>query len=88
MDDQIIAIFCLCDALWKAMHHQADRQCQRNDAAIMTTAFMAAVCLRGHHESARPMLTQHGSIPHRVRQRRLSRRLHRSKDICIVFFHL
>jgi hypothetical protein len=42
MDDKIIAIFCLCDDLLKAMHHQEDRQCQMNDAAIMTTAFSAA----------------------------------------------
>jgi hypothetical protein len=36
MDDKIIAIFCLCDDLLKAMHHQEDRQCQMNDAEIMT----------------------------------------------------
>jgi len=30
MDDKIIATFCLCDDLLKAMHHQADRQCQMN----------------------------------------------------------
>jgi hypothetical protein len=36
MDDKIIAIFCLCDDLLKAMHHQKDRQCQMNDAEIMT----------------------------------------------------
>ena len=32
--------FCLCDDLLKAMHHQEDRQCQMNDAEIMTTAFV------------------------------------------------
>jgi hypothetical protein len=30
MDDKIIAIFCLCDDLLQAMHHQEDRQCQMN----------------------------------------------------------
>jgi len=34
MDDKIIATFCLCDDLLKAMHHQEDRQCQMNDAEI------------------------------------------------------
>ena len=36
MDDKIIAIFCLCDDLLKAMHHPEDRQCQMNDTEIMT----------------------------------------------------
>src|SRR5262249_56673544 len=59
MDDKIIAIFCLCDDLLKAMHHQEDRQCQMHDAEIMTTAFIAALFFRGNHESARTMLKQH-----------------------------
>ncbi len=42
MDDKIIATFCLCDDLLKAMHHQEDRQWQRNDAASMTAACMAS----------------------------------------------
>ena len=36
MDDKIIAIFCLCDDLLKAMHHLEDTQRQMNDAEIMT----------------------------------------------------
>ena len=38
MDDKIVVTFCLCDDLLKAIHHQEDRQCQMNDAEIMTTA--------------------------------------------------
>jgi hypothetical protein len=52
MDDKIIATFCLCDDLLKALHHHEDRQCQMNDAEIMTTAFIASLCFRGNHESA------------------------------------
>ena len=88
MDDKIIATFCLCDDLLKAMHHPEDRQCQMNDAEIMTTAFVAALFFRGNHESARAMLQQHGYIPHMVSKSRFSRRLHRIKDIFIVFFNL
>jgi len=88
MDDKIIAIFCLCDDLLKAMHHQEDRQCQIHDAAIMTTAFIASLFFRGNHESARVMLKQHGYIPHMVSKSRFSRRLHRIKEIFIVFFNL
>jgi hypothetical protein len=88
MDDKIIATFCLCDDLLKAMHHQEDRQCQMNDAEIMTTAFIAALFFRGNHESARAMLKQHGYMPHMVSKSRFSRRLHRIKGIFIIFFNL
>ena len=88
MDDKIIAIFCLCDDLLKAMYHQEDRQCQMNDAEIMTTALIASLFFRGNHESARAMLKQHGYIPHMWSKSRLSRRLHRIKELFIVFFAL
>ena len=58
MDDKIIATFCLCDDLLKAMHHQENRQGQMNDAEIMTTALIASLFFRGNHESARAMLQQ------------------------------
>ena len=88
MDDKIIAIFCLCDDVLKAMRHQEDRQCQMNDAEIMTTAFIAALFLRGNHESARTLLKQYGYIPHMVSKSRFSRRLHRIKELFMVFFNL
>jgi hypothetical protein len=88
MDDKIIATFCLCDDLLKAMHHQEDRQCQMNDAEIMTTAFVASLFFRGNHESARAILQQHGYIPHMVSKSRFSRRLHRIKELFIILFDL
>jgi len=88
MDDKIRAIVCLCDALLQAMPHQADRQCQMPDAAIMTTAGVASLCLRGHHASARVMLQQHGDIPPMVSQSRWRRRRHRLTAILLVFFNL
>src|SRR2546426_8603257 len=72
MDDKIIATFCLCDDLLKAMHHPEDRQCQMNDAEVMTTAFIASLFFRGNHESARAMLQQHGYIPHMLSKSRFS----------------
>src|SRR5919197_2832075 len=88
MDDQIIATFCLCDDLLKAMYHPKNRQCQMNDAEIMTNAVMASLFFRGNHESARALLKQYGYIPHMVSKSRFSRRLHRIKEIFIVFFNL
>jgi hypothetical protein len=86
MDDTIIATFCLCDDLLKAMHHQEDRQCQMNDAEIMTTALIASLFFRGNHESARAMLKQYGYIPHMLSKSRFSRRLHRMKALFIILF--
>ena len=88
MDDKIIATFCLCDDLLKAMHHQENRQCQMNDAEILTTAFTAALFFRGNHESARAMLKQHGYIPDMLSKSRFNRRLHRIKEICLAVFDL
>ena len=88
MDDKIIATFCLCDDLLQAIHHQEDRQCQMNDAAVRTTACMASLYFRGNQESARAMLPQHGYIPHMLSKSRCSRRLHRIKDIFLILFDL
>jgi hypothetical protein len=88
MDDTIIATFCLCDDLLKVMHHQEDRQCQMNDAEIMTTALIASLFFRGNHESARAMLRQYGYIPHMLSKSRFSRRLHRIKELFMVVFDL
>src|SRR5215467_1341014 len=88
MDDKIIATFCLCDDLLKAMHHQADRQCQRNDAEVMTPACIASLFFRGNYESARAMLRQHGYIPHMLSKSRFHRRRHRIKALFLVLFDL
>ena len=88
MDDKIIATFCLCDDLLKAIHHQEDCQCQMNDAEIMTTALIASLFFRGNHESARALLKQHGYIPHMLSKSRFSRRLHRIKSLFIMLFDL
>ena len=88
MDDNIIAIFCLCDDLLQAMQHQENRQCQRHDAEIMTTAFIAAFFFRGNPESARARLKQYGDVTHMVSKSRCSRRLHRLKELLSIFFNL
>ena len=53
MDEKIIATYCLCDDLLKAMHQRADPQCKMSDAEVMTTALTAALFFRGTLESAR-----------------------------------
>ena len=38
MNDEIVAIYCLCDDILQAMNHQGDIQQQMSDAEVMTTA--------------------------------------------------
>ena len=88
MDEKIIATYCLCDDLLKAMHHQEDLQCQMSDAEVITTGLTAALFFRGNHESSRIMLKQYGYIPNMLGKSRFSRRLHRIKDMFVVLFKL
>ena len=61
MDTQIVAVFCLCDDLLKALHHREDSQCQMTDAEVMTTAIVAALHFRGNFELARHFLQDSGA---------------------------
>jgi hypothetical protein len=87
MDDKIIAMYCLCDDLLQAMHHEEDPQRLMTDAEILTTAFVAALFFRGNMESARALLKKNGAIPHMLSKRRYNRRLHHIKDMFILIFH-
>jgi DDE family transposase len=88
MDETIIATYCLCDDLLKALHHKEDLHCQMSNAEVLTTALTAALFFRGNHESARAMLKQHGYISHMLSKSRFSRRLHRLRDTCCILFNM
>ncbi len=47
MDSQIVAVFCLCDDMLKALHHREDQQCQMTDSEVMTTAIVAPFTFEG-----------------------------------------
>lgn len=86
MDTEIIAVYCLCDDLLKAMHHVEDRQCWMTDAEIMTTAIVAARYFGGNIELARALLKQPTYIPTMLTRSRLNRRLHRVKAFFLSLF--
>lgn len=88
MDEQIIAIYCLCDDLLRAMHHQADPQCQMSDAEVMTTAIVAALYFGANFEYARALLRQRQYMPTMLSRSRLNRRLHRIKSLFLTLFCL
>jgi len=60
VDDQIVAIYCLCDDVLKALHHDEDPQRHRSDAEVMTTAIVAALHGGGTWERARDLLQTGG----------------------------
>lgn len=86
MDDRIIAIYCLCDDLLKALHHREDPQRQMSDAEVMTTAIAAALFFRGNFETARAYLKDNGMIPSMLSKSRFNRRLHRIRDLFLTLF--
>lgn len=88
MDTQIILIYCLCDDLLKAMHHQEDAQCRMSDAEVMTVALVAALHFRGNFALAGRMLSAHGYLLVMVEKSRFSRRLHRIKPMFLTLFAL
>ncbi len=48
MDTQIIAIFCLCDDMLKALLYRDDPQSQITAAEVITTAILAALRFGGN----------------------------------------
>jgi hypothetical protein len=88
MDTQIVAVYCLCDDLLKALNHFEDPQCQMSDAEVMTTALVAALYFGGNQEKARSFLKETGYIPGMLTKSRFNRRWHRLKDAFWALFHL
>lgn len=86
MDSQIVAVFCLCDDLLKALYHHEDRQCQMSDAEVMTVAIIAMLYFRGNFETARGFLHDHGYIPKVLSKSRYNRRLHRIAELFLTLF--
>jgi hypothetical protein len=86
MDSQIVAVFCPCDDLLKALYHNEDQQCQINDAEVMTTAIIAMLYFGGNFEIARRFLREYGYIPRMLGKSRLNRRLHRIRELFLTLF--
>jgi hypothetical protein len=86
MDSQIVAVFCLCDDLLKALYHPEDRQSQMSDAEVMTTAIIAMLYCGGNFETARKLLAGEGYIPRMLSKSRFNRRVHRIADLFLTLF--
>jgi len=87
MDNQIVAVFCLCDDILKALYHREDHQCRVSDAEIMTIALTAALHFGGNQAKANRILYEHGYIAHMLSRSRFNHRLHRLSDLFWTVFH-
>ena len=88
MDNQIIAVYCLCDDMLRALRHRENPQCHMSDAEVMTTAIVAVLYFNGNYVRARELLKEQGYIPRMLSASRFSRRLHRIKAMFLTLFAL
>jgi Transposase DDE domain len=88
MNNEIVAIYCLCDDILKAMNHHSDEQQQMSDAEVMTTAIVAAIYFGGNWEKARKQLSEPHYIPKMLSKSRLNRRLHRIEPMLLTVFEV
>ncbi len=86
MDDSVLAIYCLCDDLLKALLHHEDPQRLMSDAEVMTTAIVAALYFGGNFERARLLLASPRYIPGMLSKSQFNRRLHALRDLLLMTF--
>jgi hypothetical protein len=86
MDDQILAIYCLCTDFLTALHHTEDGQHKMTDAEVMTTALVAIVFFGGNFEHARALLGTSRYMPTMLSRSRFNRRLHLIQDLFVTLF--
>ena len=72
MDNQIVAIFCLCDDILKALSHHEDQQCKTSDAEVMTTSIEAAMFFAGNTIRVRTLLKEQGYNPNMLEKCRFN----------------
>lgn len=73
MDEEIVALYCLCDDFLKAQRHREDPQRVLTDAEIMTLALVATRYLGGNLEKARRFLHAPTYLPTMLSKSRLNR---------------
>jgi hypothetical protein len=88
MDDQILAIYGVCHAFLKALHHREDRQQKMTDAEVMTTALVAMRFFGGNFEQARALLGTSQYMPTMLSRSRLNRRLAQIHHLFVTLFDL
>jgi hypothetical protein len=77
-----------CTDVLKAIGQADHPQDKMSDAEVITTGLVAMMCLRGHFEAARALLSLPPYIPHMRNRSRLNRRLPRLRHVLLTLFDL
>jgi hypothetical protein len=88
MDDQILALYCVCHDFLKALHHGDDRHQNMTDAEVMTTALVAMLFFGGNFGQARALLGTSQYSPTMLSRSRLNRRLSQIQHLFVTLFDL
>ena len=88
MDDQILAIYCVCHDFLNALHHREDRQQKMTAAEVMTTALVAMLFCGGNFEHARALLGTSQYMPTMLSRSRLNRRMYQLQHLFVTLFDL
>lgn len=86
MDEQIVAIYCLCDDLLRSLGHREDSQARMSDAEVMTTSIVAALHFGGNLSRACQFMQEYGYVPGMLSRSRFNRRLHRIRELFLTLF--
>jgi hypothetical protein len=88
MAEKIRAMYGQCTDVLKAIGQADHPQDKMSDAEVITTGLVAMMCLRGHFEAARALLSLPPYIPHMRSRSRLNRRLPRLRHVLLTLFDL
>jgi len=88
MDDQILAIYCVCHDFLKALHHREEGQPKMTAAEVMTTALVARLFCGGNFEHARALLGTSQYMPMRLSRSRFNRRVYQLQHLFVTRFDL
>ena len=82
MNEQAVAVYCICDELAKCLGIQDDVQAHMTTPEIMTFALLAALHFQGDYRKARLICIHHGYFRRPLSLGRLVRRIHRIEEQC------
>lgn len=86
LPDKVIALYCFCDDLLKAIHHRTREGCRTTDAEIITTALVSALLFKGNQQLAIHYMRAHHMAPLLPQKSGFTKRLHRLGDLLLQLF--
>ena len=86
LPDKVIAIYCFCDDLLKALHHPTKAGCRTSDSEILTTALISALFFKGNQSLALHYMRAHHMAPELPQKSGFTKRLHALSELLLTVF--